>query len=169
MVRVTDHQCLLRHDGPVLTIQEAQNGKVGCWKRRKPSSRSKSRTSSFDTALLATVAHCYRYEHGINTFDTANVSSICRHKDGSRSYSNPWAQVYSYGRSEEILGSAIKQLSMPRGEIVVMTKVPPIASDVSLCVLNIRNSRCSLPWEGLMTRTLSITTWTRWATSTNMV
>ncbi|EIN13176.1 Aldo/keto reductase [Punctularia strigosozonata HHB-11173 SS5] len=43
------------------------------------------------------------YDAGINTFDTANV--------------------YSYGRSEEILGRAIKQLDLPRGEIVVMTKV----------------------------------------------
>jgi aryl-alcohol dehydrogenase-like predicted oxidoreductase len=32
--------------------------------------------------------------------------------------------VYSHGLSEEILGRAIKQLNMPRGEIVVMTKVP---------------------------------------------
>ncbi|KAJ3509322.1 hypothetical protein NLJ89_g5282 [Agrocybe chaxingu] len=43
------------------------------------------------------------YEAGINTFDTANV--------------------YSNGRSEIILGKAIKQLNLPRDEIVVMTKV----------------------------------------------
>ncbi|EIN13170.1 Aldo/keto reductase [Punctularia strigosozonata HHB-11173 SS5] len=43
------------------------------------------------------------YDAGINTFDTANV--------------------YSHGLSEEILGRAIKQLNLPRGEIVVMTKV----------------------------------------------
>ncbi|VDB85629.1 unnamed protein product [Peniophora sp. CBMAI 1063] len=45
----------------------------------------------------------YAYDHGINAFDTANV--------------------YSNGRSEEILGKAIKQFDMNRDEIVVMTKV----------------------------------------------
>ncbi|KAJ7632722.1 NADP-dependent oxidoreductase domain-containing protein [Roridomyces roridus] len=43
------------------------------------------------------------YDAGINTFDTANV--------------------YSAGRSEEVLGKAIKAFSLPRDEIVVMTKV----------------------------------------------
>ncbi|KAG2015689.1 hypothetical protein CC2G_008934 [Coprinopsis cinerea AmutBmut pab1-1] len=45
----------------------------------------------------------YAYEAGINTFDTANV--------------------YSNGLSEVILGKAIKQLNLPRDEIVVLTKV----------------------------------------------
>jgi aryl-alcohol dehydrogenase-like predicted oxidoreductase len=44
-----------------------------------------------------------RYEHGVNTFDTANV--------------------YSNGLSEVYLGNAIKALNLPREEIVVMTKV----------------------------------------------
>ncbi|CAE6510970.1 unnamed protein product [Rhizoctonia solani] len=43
------------------------------------------------------------YDAGIQTFDTANV--------------------YSNGESERILGKAIKQLNLPRDEIVVMTKV----------------------------------------------
>lgn len=43
------------------------------------------------------------YDAGINTFDTANM--------------------YSNGLSEVILGKAIKSLSLPRDEIVVMTKV----------------------------------------------
>ncbi|KZP02787.1 Aldo/keto reductase, partial [Athelia psychrophila] len=43
------------------------------------------------------------YDAGINTFDTANV--------------------YSNGGSEIVLGKAIKQHSLPRHEIVVMTKV----------------------------------------------
>ncbi|KAF7976407.1 hypothetical protein HWV62_6807 [Athelia sp. TMB] len=43
------------------------------------------------------------YDAGINTFDTANV--------------------YSNGMSEVILGKAIKQLSLPRDEIVILTKV----------------------------------------------
>ncbi|CCO34973.1 Putative aryl-alcohol dehydrogenase C977.14c [Rhizoctonia solani AG-1 IB] len=43
------------------------------------------------------------YDAGIQTFDTADV--------------------YSNGESERILGKAIKQLDLPRDEIVVMTKV----------------------------------------------
>jgi len=43
------------------------------------------------------------YDMGINTFDTANV--------------------YSNGESERVLGKAIKQLNLPREEIVVMTKL----------------------------------------------
>ncbi|KAI9443383.1 Aldo/keto reductase [Lactarius indigo] len=45
----------------------------------------------------------FAYENGIQTFDTANV--------------------YSNGLSEIILGKAIKQLNLPREEIVVMTKL----------------------------------------------
>ncbi|CAE7118231.1 unnamed protein product [Rhizoctonia solani] len=43
------------------------------------------------------------YDAGIQTFDTANV--------------------YSNGESERILGKAIKELKLPRDEIVVMTKL----------------------------------------------
>ncbi|CCO34810.1 Putative aryl-alcohol dehydrogenase C977.14c [Rhizoctonia solani AG-1 IB] len=43
------------------------------------------------------------YDAGIQTFDTANM--------------------YAKGDSERILGKAIKQLNLPRDEIVVMTKV----------------------------------------------
>ncbi|KAJ8514446.1 hypothetical protein ONZ45_g8011 [Pleurotus djamor] len=45
----------------------------------------------------------FAYDQGVQTFDTANV--------------------YSNGLSEVILGKAIKQLSLPRDEIVVMTKL----------------------------------------------
>jgi len=45
----------------------------------------------------------FAYENGINAFDTANV--------------------YSNGESEKILGKAIKQLNLPRDEIVVLSKV----------------------------------------------
>jgi aryl-alcohol dehydrogenase-like predicted oxidoreductase len=45
----------------------------------------------------------FAYENGIQTFDTANV--------------------YSNGASEIILGKAIKQLNLPREEIVVLTKL----------------------------------------------
>nr|WGM49230.1 aldehyde reductase [Boreostereum vibrans] len=45
----------------------------------------------------------FAYQNGIQTFDTANA--------------------YSNGDSERILGKAIKQLGLPREEIVVMTKV----------------------------------------------
>ncbi|KAH9943948.1 aryl-alcohol dehydrogenase [Amylocystis lapponica] len=54
----------------------------------------------------------YAYEAGIQTFDTADM--------------------YSNGLSEIILGKAIKQLELPREEIVVMTKVyRPIGPEYS--------------------------------------
>lgn len=43
------------------------------------------------------------YDLGINAFDTSNT--------------------YSNGKSEEILGKAIKQHNIPREEIVILTKV----------------------------------------------
>ncbi|KAI9441508.1 aryl-alcohol dehydrogenase [Lactarius indigo] len=45
----------------------------------------------------------FAYEHGVNTFDTADI--------------------YSNGLSEVHLGTAIKVLNLPREEIVVMTKL----------------------------------------------
>ena len=51
---------------------------------------------------LTLVGPRHRYDCGIQTFDTA--------------------PVYSNGLSEVILGKAIKQLNLPREEIVVMTK-----------------------------------------------
>ena len=52
------------------------------------------------------------YDAGINTFDTANI--------------------YSNGLSEIILGKAIKQLNLPRDEIVIMTKAFfPVGHEVS--------------------------------------
>jgi len=50
----------------------------------------------------------FAYENGIQTFDTANV--------------------YSNGESERILGKAIKELNLPRDEIVVMTKLYGVVS-----------------------------------------
>jgi Aldo/keto reductase family len=52
---------------------------------------------------LISRARLESYEHGVNTFDTANL--------------------YSNGLSEVYLGRAIKALNLPREEIVVMTKV----------------------------------------------
>ncbi|PIL33259.1 transporter [Ganoderma sinense ZZ0214-1] len=52
----------------------------------------------------------YAYDHGITTFDTANI--------------------YSHGQSEIILGNAIKKLNLPRDELVILTKVYfPIAKE----------------------------------------
>ncbi|KAI0823791.1 Aldo/keto reductase [Trametes gibbosa] len=45
----------------------------------------------------------FAFDHGITTFDTADV--------------------YSNGQSEVILGNAIKQLNLPREELVIMTKL----------------------------------------------
>ncbi|KAF8671474.1 Aldo kereductase [Rhizoctonia solani] len=53
--------------------------------------------------ILGLGSYGNNYDSGIQTFDTANV--------------------YSNGESERILGKAIKQLGLPRDEIVVMTKV----------------------------------------------
>ncbi|KAI9066915.1 Aldo/keto reductase [Trametes sanguinea] len=55
----------------------------------------------------------FAYEHGITTFDTANV--------------------YSNGLSETILGNAIKKLNLPREELVIMTKLyAPVAPDTGI-------------------------------------
>jgi len=52
----------------------------------------------------------YAYDHGIQTFDTANM--------------------YSNGCSEVMLGKAIKELKLPREELVILTKVWfPVASE----------------------------------------
>ncbi|KAI0790140.1 NADP-dependent oxidoreductase domain-containing protein [Irpex lacteus] len=51
----------------------------------------------------------FAYDAGITTFDTANV--------------------YSNGRSEEILGAAIKKLNLPREELVILTKVSGALTD----------------------------------------
>ncbi|KAI0355232.1 Aldo/keto reductase [Trametes cingulata] len=58
----------------------------------------------------------FAYEHGITTFDTANV--------------------YSNGLSEVILGNAIKELKLPREELVIMTKLyAPVPSDTGVRAL----------------------------------
>ncbi|KAH9923733.1 Aldo/keto reductase [Epithele typhae] len=55
----------------------------------------------------------FAYDHGIQTFDTAN------------SYSN--------GLSETILGNAIKTLGLPRDELVIMTKVSsPVMAETGI-------------------------------------
>lgn len=60
-----------------------------------------------------------RYDAGIQTFDTANVSD----SEFATSILRTLSQVYSNGLSEVILGKAIKQHNLPRDEIVIMTKV----------------------------------------------
>ncbi|PIL26151.1 transporter [Ganoderma sinense ZZ0214-1] len=55
----------------------------------------------------------FAYDHGIQTFDTANV--------------------YSNGLSEIILGNAIKKYDLPRDELVIMTKLfSPIPKDYGM-------------------------------------
>ncbi|GME47274.1 Aryl-alcohol dehydrogenase [Neofusicoccum parvum] len=44
----------------------------------------------------------HAYDHGINTWDTADI--------------------YSHGRSEEIIGKALKQYSIPRNRVVILSK-----------------------------------------------
>ncbi|TBU29679.1 Aldo/keto reductase [Dichomitus squalens] len=57
----------------------------------------------------------FAYDHGIQTFDTADI--------------------YSNGLSEIILGNAIKKLGLPREELVIMTKIyAPIFKDHGLLI-----------------------------------
>ncbi|OSC96863.1 Aldo/keto reductase [Trametes coccinea BRFM310] len=59
----------------------------------------------------------FAYDHGITTFDTADV--------------------YSNGLSEQILGKAIKQFNLPREELVIMTKLFfPVVSDMSVVTVH---------------------------------
>ncbi|KAI0669364.1 oxidoreductase [Trametes maxima] len=61
----------------------------------------------------------FAYDHGITTFDTANV--------------------YSNGLSEIILGNAIKKHNLPREELVIMTKVYfAIAPDFGVNTLSVK-------------------------------
>ncbi|KAH9911937.1 aryl-alcohol dehydrogenase [Fomitopsis serialis] len=58
----------------------------------------------------------YAYDHGIQTFDTANV--------------------YSNGLSEIMLGKAIKELQLPREELVILTKLyAPVGSKYDMPLL----------------------------------
>lgn len=83
------------------------DGYLGSLARRRPSSTSSLREpqsiQSPSPLLLVSSCALQSYEHGVNTFDTANT--------------------YSNGASEVHLGRAIKALNLPREEIVVMTKV----------------------------------------------
>jgi len=62
----------------------------------------------------------FAYENGINAFDTANV--------------------YSNGESEVILGKAIKELNLPRDEIVVLTKLfMPVGKEPGTSTMGIKD------------------------------
>jgi aryl-alcohol dehydrogenase-like predicted oxidoreductase len=71
-----------------------------------------------DTAAAKTIIGA-AYDAGINFFDTA--------------------EAYAYGKSEEILGRAVKELGLPRENIVISTKLyhgasktpPPTARGLS--------------------------------------
>jgi aryl-alcohol dehydrogenase-like predicted oxidoreductase len=67
--------------------------------------------------------------------------------------------VYSNGKSEEILGKAIKEHNLPRDEIVVLTKVQPLL--LSTCTSLHMTSWCSFTGlsRGLVVRTAKI--WTK--------
>ena len=63
----------------------------------------------------------HRYDHGIQTFDTADVGAISRAL--SELVEPVHLQAYSNGLSEIMLGKAIKELKLPREELVIFTKV----------------------------------------------
>ena len=52
----------------------------------------------------------YAFDHGVNFIDTANV--------------------YSLGQSEELVGRALADLGLPRGELVVATKATGVMNDL---------------------------------------
>ena len=79
------------------------DGYLGSLARRRPSSTSSLREPQSSSYPLLSSCALHSYEHGVNTFDTANT--------------------YSNGASEVHLGTAIRVLNLPREEIVVMTKV----------------------------------------------
>jgi aryl-alcohol dehydrogenase-like predicted oxidoreductase len=79
------------------------DGCLGSLARRRPSSMSSLREPQSSSSPFLSSCALQSYEHGVNTFDTANI--------------------YSNGVSEVYLGRAIKALNLPREEIVVMTKV----------------------------------------------
>ncbi len=140
--------CPIAHDGYVLQSASAPpgsrcrrsssdvcrtaapSGKTGCWAKRRPSSTSSSRKSQSVASRLSGKAteqpryRTARYDHGITTFDTANVSAT---RIFCGLMSTPLTafllQIYSNGLSEVVLGKAIKQFNLPREELVIMTKV----------------------------------------------
>lgn len=79
-----------------------------------------------DVDIHLTYIYLFRYEMGIQTFDTANL--------------------YSNGMSEIILGKAIKQLELPREDIVVITKVHLLASYSS----QVSNQRWTAQLSGMV-------------------
>ena len=65
---------------------------------------------------------CTSYDHGIQTFDTADASTAPF--SVIISTLNTFSlQIYSNGLSEIMLGKAIRELELPREELVIMTKV----------------------------------------------
>jgi len=99
------------------------SGLTGSLVRKKASSILSSRTSY---QILSQTSHTPEsephflpnsFDHGINTFDTANV--------------------YSNGESERILGKALKVHNIPREDVVIMTKLhAPVFREKSTTPMN---------------------------------
>ncbi len=121
---------------------EAPPGRNGSSARRRPSSTSNTRACillgrSQITNMPNGSRSAHRYDHGIQTFDTANVSGNLQAERRRPARSRDthictdalsWQrQVYSNGLSEVALGKAIKELKLPRDELVIMTKVGGVA------------------------------------------
>jgi len=102
---------------------DRRNGSLGSYLRKSPLNILRQRMSSIVPSFLLNADReppFSSYDAGINTFDTANV---CYHIPFALGVNEGVLQVYSNGLSEITLGKAIKQLNLPRDEIVVMTKV----------------------------------------------
>ena len=59
------------------------------------------------------------------TLQTCVYSGFYQHFGSDTDYSS---KMYSNGVSEVVLGKAIKQLNLPRDELVIMTKARPLTS-----------------------------------------
>ena len=126
-----------------------QNGKNGCWVRRRGWNISSLRESQPTRAVRSTtyMRLTRRYDNGINTFDTANI--------------------YSNGESERILGKALREYNIPRENVVIMTKVRVPSRQGVLPSAHGEPDRCSL-WFGMMMGRLSWKDRMKLVTSTAM-
>lgn len=65
---------------------------------------------------LPLIEHAYKL--GINTWDT--VSTVIYRSTNAKIHDQ--ADVYSHGKSEEVVGKALKKYNIPRNRVVILTK-----------------------------------------------
>ena len=111
----------------VLTLMVLPNGSNGFYQKKNRSSIYRQRKyRNYYLAIRFRFMNPFSrssYDAGINTFDTANARLTSSLLFVFDLLTFGRYEVYSNEQSEIILGRAIKQLNLPRDEIVVMTKV----------------------------------------------